>query len=109
MVYQIAGVPHQVRYETGKVFVEITWDRRSGEINEFIGLTPRKGECEDGLSLSDLLAMEGADRPESKMPFQVYDNHRLQPFVEKLAEDTRAFAQPALAGDRMSAEEVAGQ
>jgi hypothetical protein len=93
--------PTLLRYEAENVFVTITWDPRSGEIGEFIGLRPRKGEREDGFSLSDLLAMEGADLPERKMPFQVADESRLGPFIEKLAEDTSAFARPALAGDRM--------
>lgn len=35
------------------------------------------------------------------MPFQVTDEGKLGPFLEKLAEDTQAHAQPALAGDRM--------
>ena len=91
----------QLRFETESVFVTVTWDRRSGEINEFIGLKPRKGGERDRFSLSDLLAMERADLPERKMPFQVADESRLGPFVERLAEDTRAFAQSALAGDRM--------
>jgi hypothetical protein len=93
--------PVQLKYETDNVFVTVTWDCRSGEISEFIGLQPRKGERENGFSLSDLLAMEDVDLPERKMPFQVADENRLGPFVERLAEDTRAFAQPALAGDRM--------
>jgi hypothetical protein len=86
-----------LRYETDKVFVAITWDRRSGELNEFVGLRPHRGEQEVGISLSDLLAMEGVNLP----PFQVADEGRLAPFVEKLAEETKNFARPALAGDRM--------
>jgi hypothetical protein len=45
--------------------------------------------------------MEGVDVPERRMPFQVADECKLGPFLEKLADDTRAYAQPALAGDRM--------
>jgi hypothetical protein len=93
--------PTLLRYEAENVFVTITWDPRSGEIDELIGLQPRKGERGDGFSLSDLLAMEGADVPERKMPFQVADESRLGPFLEKLAEDTSTFARSALAGDRM--------
>ncbi len=93
--------PTRLEYETDNVFVAITWDCRSGEVNEYIGLQPRRGERKYGFSFSDLLAMEGADLPERKMPFQVANENRLGPFVEKLAEDTKAFAQPALAGDRM--------
>jgi len=93
--------PTLLRYETENVFVTITSDPRSGEIDEFIGLRSQKGEREDGFSLSDLLAMEGVDLPERKMPFQVADESRLGPFLEKLAADTSAFARPALAGDRM--------
>jgi hypothetical protein len=91
----------RLEYETDNVFVTVTWDCRSGEINENIGLQPRRGEQKYGFSLSDLLAMEGADLSERKMPFQVANENRLGPFVEKLAEDTKEFAQPALAGDRM--------
>ena len=43
--------------------------------------------------------MEGADVPERRQPFKVANETRLGPFVEKLAEDTKAFGQPALAGD----------
>jgi hypothetical protein len=93
--------PATLRYETENVFVTITWDTRSGEIDEFIGLTHASGKREDGFSLSDLLAMEGADVPERKMPFQVSDERRLGQFLEKLAADTRTFARRALAGDRL--------
>jgi hypothetical protein len=35
------------------------------------------------------------------MPFQIAEEGRLRPFLDKLAEDTRVHAQPALAGVRM--------
>jgi hypothetical protein len=91
----------QLRYETAEVLVTIEWDARSGELNVFFGLQPRKGEQPDALSLRDLLGMEGVDVPERTMPFQVAEESQLRPFLDKLAEDTRVHAQPALAGDRM--------
>lgn len=93
--------PARLQYETDQAVVTIEWDARSGEMNVFIGLQPRKGEPLDAFSLSDLLGMQGVDVPERKMPIQVADESRLGPFLEKLAEDTRVHAQPALAGDRM--------
>jgi hypothetical protein len=35
------------------------------------------------------------------MPFQVGEETKLRPFLDKMAEDTRVHAQLALAGDRM--------
>lgn len=93
--------PNFLRYESETVFLTLMWDRRSGEINEFVGLLPQNGKREDGISLSDLLSMEGADAPERKTPFQVANEGRLSPFLERLAADTKAFAGLALAGDRM--------
>jgi len=93
--------PARLQYETAQSFVTIEWDARSGELNVFVGLQPRKGEAADAFSLTDVLAMQGIDVPERKMPFQVAEESRLRPFLEKLAEDTQVNAQPALAGDRM--------
>jgi len=70
-------------------------------MNVFVGPQPRKGEPPEAFSLSDLLAMQDVDVPERKMPCQVTDEDRLGPLLEKLAEDTRIHAQPAIAGDRM--------
>jgi hypothetical protein len=89
------------QYETDRVFVTIGWDARSGELDVFVGLQPRKGKRQDTFSLSDLLRMEGVDVQERQMPFQVADESRLGPFLEKLAEDMRTHAQPVLAGDRL--------
>lgn len=93
--------PAQLQYETAQVGVTIEWDVRSGELDVFVGLQPRNGQARDAFSLSDLLAMDGVDVPERKMPFQIADESKLKPFLDKLAEDTRIHAQPALAGDRM--------
>lgn len=93
--------PARVQYESAQTFVTIEWDSRSGELNVFMGLQPRKGEARDAFSLRDLLAMENVDVPERKMPFQVSEETKLGPFLEKMAEDTRAHAQLALSGDRM--------
>jgi hypothetical protein len=93
--------PARLRYETDRAVVTIEWDARSGEMNVFIESQPRKDEPRDVFSLSDLLAMEDVDVPERKMPFQVTDEDRIGPFLEKLAEDTRIHAQSAITGDRM--------
>jgi hypothetical protein len=50
-------------------------------------------------SLTDVFGMAGM--PDRKMPSQVAAEDRLQPFVERLAHDLRAYALPALVGDRM--------
>jgi hypothetical protein len=91
----------QLQYETARVIVTIEWDARSGDMDASVGLQPGKGERQDAFSLSVLLGLQGADLPERKMPFQVAEENRLGPFLEKLADDMRAHAQPALAGDRM--------
>jgi hypothetical protein len=93
--------PTRLQYESAQTFVAVEWDARSGELNVFIGLQPRQGEVRDAFSLRDLLAMENVDVPERKMPFQVAEEIKLGPFLGKMAEDTRAHARLALAGDRM--------
>jgi hypothetical protein len=90
-----------IQYETGRAFVRIEWEPRSGELNVFLGVQPSKGEPSDSFALGDLLGMEGVEAGDGKMPFQVADETRLGPFLKRLAEDTRIHAQPALAGDRM--------
>jgi hypothetical protein len=91
----------RLHYETEQVFLTVEWDRRSGELNVFVGPQPTKGEPPDPISLRDLLSTMGVNEPEAKTPFQVAEEHRLGPFLDKLAEDTRVHAGPALAGDRM--------
>jgi hypothetical protein len=61
----------------------------------------KDGETLDMFSLSDLLGAMNVDLPESKTPFQVSDEGRLGPFLDRLAEDMRDNAQAALAGDRV--------
>ena len=93
--------PVRLQYEAAQAFVAIDWDARSGELNVWVGLPPKNGEAPDEFSLTELLAMEGADVPGRKKPFEVADESKLGPFLEKLAADTQAYAQPALTGDRM--------
>jgi hypothetical protein len=45
--------------------------------------------------------MENVDVPERRMPFQVADETKLGPFLDKMAGDMRVHARLALAGDRM--------
>jgi hypothetical protein len=92
--------PARLQYETAQVFVAVEWDSRSGELNVFVGLQPRKDQA-DAFSLTDLLAMEGVDVPERRMPFQIAEESKLRSFLDKLAEDMQVHAEPALAGDRM--------
>jgi hypothetical protein len=93
--------PARLQYETAQVFVTVEWDTRSGELNVFVGLQSSKGETHNAFSLTDLLALEGVDVPERRMPFQVAEESKLGPFLDKLAADMQVHAQPALAGDRM--------
>jgi hypothetical protein len=93
--------PTYLLYETTEVFVSIAWDPRLGELNVSLGRRPRTNEPADTFLLEDLLAMKGLAQPERRMPFQVADVHRLQPFVCKLADELQLHAQPALAGDQM--------
>lgn len=89
-----------LRYENCEVFVAVEWDARSGELNAYLGLQPKKGHRADAFSLNDLLGMEQAGNPGS-MPPQVADESRLEPFLEELATKMRTHAAPALDGDRM--------
>lgn len=91
----------RLQYESDQAVVAIEWDPRSGELEVFTGLLPKKGEPQEMFSLSDLLNMQGVDAPRRRMPFQVADEGGLAPFFEKLADDTRTHARSALAGDRM--------
>lgn len=97
----VQGEQHALRYETAQVFVAIEWDARSGELNVYLGLQPKKGERADAFSLGDLLSMEQMGKPSRTMPFQVADESRLEPFLKELATEMRAHAAPALYGDRM--------
>jgi hypothetical protein len=45
--------------------------------------------------------MVNADVPDRTRPFEVIDETRLKPFLDKLAEDMRKHGRLALAGDRM--------
>jgi hypothetical protein len=93
--------PERPRYETAQVFLTVDRDPRGGELNVYIGLQPKKGEPRDDFSLTDLLAMEGVDAPEARRPLEVFDQSKIGPFLERLAYDTKTYARPALAGDRM--------
>jgi len=92
--------PAQLQYESAATSVTIEWDARSGELNVFFGLQPRKGEVCDAFSLRDLLAMENADVPNRKIPFQVAEEGKIGPFLDEMAADIRVHGQLALAGDR---------
>jgi hypothetical protein len=96
----VQRAPAVLEYQSAQAYLKIVWSVFSGELNVFIGLQPRKGE-RDGFSLTDLLAMGGVDAAEARRPFQVYDPGNLRPFLARLAADTQAHAQLALAGDRM--------
>jgi|SRR5882672_426632 len=89
----------QLRYESVQAVVDIVWDARSGELEAFVGQPSSTRRPQDTYSLTDVFGMEGV--PDRKMPPQVADENRLQPFVDQLAGDLRAHAQPALVGDRM--------
>jgi hypothetical protein len=93
--------PARLQYETAQVFVTVEWDTRSGELNVFIGLQPSIGEAGHAFSLTDLLAMEGVNVSERRAPFQVAEESKLGPFLDKLGEDLQAHARSALSGDRM--------
>lgn len=88
-----------LRYESLSSVVVIDWDARSGELEAFVGPPSSQGKAQDMYSLTDVLGMEGV--PARKMPPQVAEESRLQPFVDRLADDLQAHAQPALVGERM--------
>jgi hypothetical protein len=53
----------------------------------------------ESLGFSAALRMLDADALERVQPFQVSDENRLSPLLEKLAHETRAYALPAVEGD----------
>lgn len=90
-----------LRYERASAFVSVGWDRRSGELEIFLGLRSAKRQPEHSFSLTDLLRMQdnqAGRRIDPPLVLQVGD---LKPFLDKLAEELRTYAQPALCGDRM--------
>jgi hypothetical protein len=68
-----------------QVFLTVGRDPRDGELNVSIGLQLTKGRPRDDFSLTTLLAMEGADVPEARLPLQVFDQNKIGPFLERLA------------------------
>lgn len=88
-----------LRYESSSSIVIVEWDARSGELEAFLGLQSSAGQPHATYSFTDVLGMEGV--PSRNMPPQVADEDRLQSFVDQLAADLQAYAQPALAGDRI--------
>ncbi len=91
----------QLQYQSDKAFVTIAWDRRLGELDVYLGLRSKINERGGAFALDELLALAGVDVPEARRPFQVADESRLRPFLDKLARDIQDHAQLALAGDRM--------
>jgi len=79
-----------MRYENSQVFIAVEWDDPSGELNVYLGPRPRKGQRAAALSLNDALRMEEASA--RRMPFQVSDENRLEPFLEELATELRTHA-----------------
>lgn len=92
--------PGLVHYESDRSFVTVSWDVRSGELDAFVGLVPRTEGAQGEYSIADVLELAGLPLADCTLA-QVADEDRLRTFVTKLADDMRAHAQPALAGDRM--------
>jgi hypothetical protein len=90
----------EVRFESAKSVVRVTWNRRSGELEVYMQLL-HEAAGDKPYSLRDLLSMEGKDLPEAREPFQVSEQDRLRPFLKRLADDVSKYASQALAGDRM--------
>jgi hypothetical protein len=93
--------PACLEYETPQTFVTIEWDSRIGELNAHIGLRSKKGQAGAAFSLTDLLSMEQIELPARTMPPQISEESRLKPFLDRLADDMRVYAQSALAGNPM--------
>jgi hypothetical protein len=89
-----------LRYEGAGAFVLISWDPRSWELNVSLGLLPLKGQVEKRFSFFGLLLMLDEQDSKRARPPEVAESG-LRPFLERLAEDVRTYAQPALRGDRM--------
>jgi hypothetical protein len=95
---QSESAPGLVTFESDRSFLIVSWSSRSGELDAFIGLTPRTGLPQDQYSLADV--MKAAGLPDCK-PAQVADESRLEPFIAMLADNVRTHAQAGLKGERM--------
>ncbi|SFW11666.1 hypothetical protein [Nitrosovibrio sp. Nv17] len=91
----------QSQYETDKCIVIIKRDIRSGGLEVFVGPRLEINQTQNLYSLTDILDMQGVLPRNRRMSFQIADEKRLRPFVDQLAREVEAHAQPALAGDRM--------
>lgn len=90
---------NDLQYESDRSFVAVRWDHRSGELDAWIGLSPRTDRSEDEYAIADVMGLDGV--PDSdRTPSQVADEARLVPFLEKLATALRTHGNRALAGDR---------
>jgi hypothetical protein len=97
----IASGASRLLYESTAASVRVTWDVRSGELDVVFGRTSKRTVASELFSLTDVLSMEDVEVREGRMPFQVANEAKLRPFLQKLAEDTRIHAQQALSGNRL--------
>lgn len=91
----------QLQYENQIAWVTIEWEPRSGEMNVLFGVKPKTNKPYDSFELNDILELEDIDLPERYKPFQMANENELEPFIKKLADDTRIYAKVALTGDKL--------
>jgi hypothetical protein len=89
----------RVRYRSTRAIVDVEWVVRSGDVDVYFALPPQEGERDQFYALDDLLRMEHVEDRTPRRPFDIPEEDSIAPFIEKLAEETRKHAQPALAGD----------
>ena len=82
-----------VTYTSHRSAVTIAWDVRSGELSVFFGLNHLDKQPAERISLTDLLAAEGADAAGS---FQVHDESKLGRSLPSLRRPLRPMLNPRL-------------
>lgn len=89
-----------VRFETAKVFLNISLGRASRELKVEIGLLPNKyDEAQHKFSLTEIIELLGNRRESEYLYFQGLNREQLQKHLPLLAELVKKYAKDVLKGD----------
>lgn len=89
-----------VRFETAKVFLNISLGRASRELKVEIGLLPNQyDEAQHKFSLNEIIELLGNRRESEYLYFQGLNREQLQKHLPQLAELVKKYAKDVLKGD----------